>query len=297
MSIQSLRDAAALKFVNSTEHYPALHQPGDAGLPLLLVENGLGRAVLALQGAQLMAFQPARGCELLWLSPKAVLVAGKAIRGGIPLCTPWFGPGPDGKTAHGFARVLEWALIEADTRADGATRLILELCGDAATHALWPHAFSFRLEVIIGSKLEMIFSAENRSAEPAPFAFIFHTYFAVPAVREARVTGLEAVSYIDKLDDAARKLQQGEVSISAATDRIYLDAPATQVLKWAGGEVSIESGAKCAVIWNAWTNDKNIADIGDGNHAGYLCVERGDVADHAVTLQAGEAYRAWMTLS
>lgn len=296
-SMLATLSSSGVRLVNSSDLYPSLHQEGDAGLPLLLIENSLGRALLALQGAHLIAFQPAGQADLLWLSPKAVLQEGKAIRGGIPLCTPWFGPGPAGSSAHGFARTTEWSLIASEARADGSSSVALELSGDGKLHPAWPHAFRFHLEVIVGSQLELRFSAENRSATAAPFAFAFHSYFAVPNVTDASVSGLDGMHYIDKLDRGECKLQQGEVRIAAATDRIYLDVPATQILRHAGGDVTIESDARCAVVWNAWTNDVNIADIGQGNHAGYLCVERADVAERAVTLQPGEQYQCWMTLA
>jgi len=288
---------AGIKLVNSTELYPAQHQAGDAGLPMLVVENDLGRAILALQGAHLMSFQPSGKREMLWVSPKSVLAAGQPIRGGIPLCMPWFGPGADGTMPHGFGRIMDWSLIEAEVCGDGSTRVVLELVGDAAVCALWPHAFSFRLEVVVGSRLTLALSAENRSATGAPFAFAFHTYFAVPNVADARVAGLENTTYIDKTDSMARKAQQGDVAITAMTDRVYLDVAAAQTLKIATGNVRIESDAKCAVVWNCWTNDKNIADIGEGNHVGYICVERCDVADRAVTIPAGGKYQMAMALS
>lgn len=288
---------AGIKLVNSTELYPAQHQAGDAGLPMLVVENDLGRAILALQGAHLMSFQPSGKREMLWVSPKSVLAAGQPIRGGIPLCMPWFGPGADGTMPHGFGRIMDWSLIEAEVCGDGSTRVVLELVGDAAVCALWPHAFSFRLEVVVGSRLTLALSAENRSATGAPFAFAFHTYFAVPNVADARVAGLENATYIDKTDSMARKAQQGDVAITAMTDRVYLDVAAAQTLKIATGNVRIESDAKCAVVWNCWTNDKNIADIGEGNHVGYICVERCDVADRAVTIPAGGKYQMAMALS
>lgn len=289
--------SAGIRCVDSTELYPALHQAGDAGLPMLVVENRLGRAVIALQGAHLMEFRPAGEREMFWISPKCVLETGKPIRGGIPLCLPWFGPGSDGSTPHGFARLMAWQLVAAEACADGATRLVLELAGDAGVNPLWPHAFSFRLEVVVGSKLELALTAENRSLQVAPFAFAFHTYFAVPDVAQARVAGLENTTFIDKMDNFTRKVQQGDVTIDTVTDRIYLDVPAEQTLKTAAGTVRIESDAKCAVVWNAWTNDKNIADLGEGNHVGYLCVERCDVADRAVTLPPGGKYQVSMTLS
>jgi D-hexose-6-phosphate mutarotase len=234
---------------------------------------------------------------MLWISPLCVLEAGRPIRGGIPLCLPWFGPGPDGKTLHGFARTMAWSLVGAQIIESGATHLTLELAGDAATSEMWPHAFSFRLEVLVGSELKLTLSAQNRSADAAPLAFAFHTYFAVPDVAKVRVAGLEGTTFIDKMDNFARKPQDGEVTISAVTDRIYLDVPARQTVISTEGSVSIESETRCSVVWNAWTNDKNIFDLGEGNHVGYICVERGDFADRAVTLPPGGKYQASMTLA
>ena len=284
--------------IQSTQLYPSQHQPGDAGLPMLLVENRQARAVIALQGAHVMSFQPKGQREMLWISPKTLFESGKPIRGGIPLCLPWFGPHSEDKTwLHGFARTRQWTLVGSNTLADGATRLVLELSGEATLCALWPHDFLFHLEIVVGKTLRLEMTVENRGQAPAPLAFAFHTYFAVPDVAQAVISGLEGTSFIDKTDNLARKTQQGDVTISAMTDRVYLDVPARQVLKSSAGNISIESAAKCAVVWNAWHNDKNVADIGEGNHVGYVCVERGDAADHAVTLAPGTKYRCWMVLA
>ena len=301
MRIQNINeqqlDAAGIKLVNSTDLYPALHTAGDAGLPMLVVDNALSRTIVALQGAHLMSFRPAGKRDMFWVSPKCVLEAGKPIRGGIPLCLPWFGPGLDPQVMHGFSRLMEWTPVAAEKQADGASRLVLELSGDASVNRAWPHEFTFRLEVIAGSELKLVLTAENRSNAPAPIAFAYHSYFAVPAVAEAKVAGLEGVTFIDKTDNATKKRQEGEVTISALTDRVYLDVPRKQTVKTSVGNIEIESPAKCAVVWNAWTNDKNMADLGEGNHVGYICVERGDVADHAVTLAPGGKYQCPMTLS
>lgn len=294
---EQLAQTAGISLVNSNQLYPALHQAGEAGLPMLVVENKLGRAVIALQGAHLMAFQPAGQREMFWVSPKCQLEAGKPIRGGIPLCLPWFGPGQGGAVMHGFGRIMEWKLVAAELCASGATRVVLELASETAISEVWPHAFSFRLEVVVGTTLALALTARNRSATAAPFAFAFHTYFAVPNVADALVGGLEGTTFIDKTDNLARKVQQGDAAITGMTDRIYLDVPSVQVLKTAAGSVKIQSDTKCAVVWNAWDNDKNMADIGEGNHVGYICIERCDVADHAATIEPGAAYQATMTLS
>jgi len=296
-TLDQLFQIAGVKLANSTEIYPALHKPGDAGQPMLVVENRLARATIALQGAHLMSFQPSGQREMLWVSPQCVLEAGAPIRGGIPLCLPWFGPKEGGSMLHGFARIMPWTLVAVEACANGATRVVLELEGDPSTCAQWPYAFRFRLEFMVGSTLNLAFSAENRSQQGAPLAFAFHTYFAVPNVADARVAGLEDKTFIDKMDKLVRKVQHGEVAVSAPIDAVFLDVPAVQTLKTTAGSVQIESNSHCAVVWNCWTNDKNIADIGEGNHAGYICVERCDVADYAITLPAGGAYEMFMNLS
>ena len=284
--------------IQSTQLYPSQHQPGDAGLPMLLVENRQARAVIALQGAHVMSFQPKGQREMLWISPKTLFESGKPIRGGIPLCLPWFGPHSEDKTwLHGFARTRQWTLVGSNTLADGATRLVLELSGEATLCALWPHDFLFHLEIVVGKTLRLEMTVENRGQAPAPLAFAFHTYFAVPDVAQAVISGLEGTSFIDKTDNLARKTQQGDVTISAMTDRVYLDVPAKQRIKSEDGAITIESPSRCAIVWNAWHNDKNIGDIGEGNHVGYVCVERGDAADYAVTLAPGAPYRCWMVLA
>ena len=293
ISEQALK-AAGITLVSSTELYPELLQPG---LPMLVVANALGRAVIALQGAHVMAYQGAGQREMLWISPQCVLEAGRPIRGGIPLCLPWFGPGPDGKTLHGFARLMEWTVVAAQKLDNGATHLALELVGDASTSAMWPHAFAFRLEVTVGNELELSLSAQNCGSDAAPLAFAFHSYFAVPDVAKARVGGLSGLTTIDKMDNFTRKTQNGDVTISTVTDSIYLDAPARQTISSSAGRIAVESGSRCALVWNAWTNDKNMADLGAGNHVGYLCVERGDFADYALTLPPGGKYACSMTLS
>ena len=154
--------------IQSTQLYPSQHQPGDAGLPMLLVENRQARAVIALQGAHVMSFQPKGQREMLWISPKTLFESGKPIRGGIPLCLPWFGPHSEDKTwLHGFARTRQWTLVGSNTLADGATRLVLELSGDATLCALWPHDFLFHLEIVVGKTLRLEMTVENRGQAPA----------------------------------------------------------------------------------------------------------------------------------
>lgn len=293
---EQVSKTAGVKLVDSHELYPSHHKPTDTGLPMLAVENSLCRLVVALQGAHVMAFQAKDKPEMLWVSPKTLLEAGKPIRGGIPLCSPWFAQSPDGKVMHGFIRNHEWSLTTAELLKCGATRLVLELAGESISE-YWPHAFHYSLEIIAGSELTLRLKMKNLNNHEVPFAFAFHTYFAVTDVAKVSLSGLNGTTYIDKIDNMTRKLQTGDVTITATTDRVYLDVPQEQTIVTGQGDIVIRSESKDSVVWNAWSNDKNIPDLGEGNHKGYLCVERGDVMDHAITLAPAAQYEIWMTIS
>ncbi|GLS04256.1 D-hexose-6-phosphate mutarotase [Chitiniphilus shinanonensis] len=288
-----LADAAGVSVASSTE----IHGGEGAGLPMLIVENALGRAELTLQGAHLTSFVPAGGRELLWLSPKAAFVPGKAVRGGIPLCLPWFGGHPEGKPAHGFGRNQPWTLVGAEALSDGTTRVTLELLPNDATRALWPHDFVFRLAVTVGSALTLALRVEHRGEVTVPFSCALHTYFAVPDVTLADIDGLDGCTYINTVGGAnTRHAQQGTLRLDAPTDRVYLDVPAVQTIRTAQGTTHIESDTRSAVVWNPGDFALNIADVGEA-YRHFVCVERGDVFDDALTLAPGDVYEKWLTLS
>ncbi|WP_153111789.1 D-hexose-6-phosphate mutarotase [Propionivibrio limicola] len=293
-----LAEAAGVRQQNSRELYPSQHAADDAGLPMLVIDNPHARAVISLQGGQLMAFRPARERELLWVSPCCAFKPGKALRGGIPLCLPWFGPTADGQgPQHGFARTSHWSLVDATVTDHRETHITLELASDTPLCAQWPVPFVFRLDIVVGRTLSLRLAATNRGQQAVPLSFAFHTYFAVPNVADARTSGLDGLTFIDKMDRAARKRQQGDVVITSETDRVYLDAPSPVILHSAPGPVTIEADTRDVIVWNAWTNDRNIADLGAGNHQGYLCVECGNVGEHAEILPAGGTFAAQMSLS
>lgn len=282
-----------VRLCQSSELFPQL----DGSLPVLVIDNPLSRTVVALQGAHVLSFVPAGGRDMFWQSPKCVMKKGQPIRGGIPLCLPWFGPSPKGFPMHGFARLLPWAIEDVAALKDGATRLVLSLTDSASTRAMWPHAFLFTLEILAGRDLKLTLSAHNAGADPARFEFAYHTYFDVGDVAKAAVTGLEGCTYEDREDNNARKRQTGPVTIARTTTQLYFDVPAVQRIASPAATYRIESDGKCCMVWNAGDNDKNVPDLGAGNHKGYLCVERADAVERAVTIAAGEIYAMTMTLS
>ena len=277
---------------DSLTHYPNLPE----GIPLLVVQNDFSRLVLSLNGAHIISFTPAGKNDLLWLSPKSQMTDGLPIRGGIPLCLPWFGP-KEGLPLHGFARLSHWDLKEAASVEGGGSRIVLTLSDNEITRKLWPHEFYFEYVIISAADLDLSLRVVNKSNAPCPLAFAYHTYFNIGDVEKVVIDGLENCPYRDRLDGGVVKEQSEAIEISGPIERMYGSAPKVQTISSPTGHYQIVSDSSSALLWNAWNNDRNIPDMGEGNHVGYVCVERGNMANGGELLPPGGSFRADMTLS
>jgi glucose-6-phosphate 1-epimerase len=253
-------------------------------------------AQLALQGAHLLTWVPQDEEPVIWLSPTARYAAGHPIRGGIPICWPWFGPHPSHPDfpAHGFARTSPW-IVEAARVTDDEVQLRLRLLQTEQTEALWPHACSLSLALRIGRTLRLELVTHNIGVKPVTVSEALHTYFKVKDSRHTRVLGLDGGTYIDKVDGARRKQQSGPIGFSAETDRIYLDSTAECMIEDPGFGRRIrvsKSGSASTVVWNPW--QEQAAAMSDFEPLGYLdmvCVESANAADNALTIAPGESHR------
>lgn len=268
---------------------------GRGGLSELHVRNRLARATVSLQGAQLLSFQPHGQPDWLFLSPRARFEAGQAIRGGVPVCWPWFGPDPDGlgRPAHGFARQSPWTLRHAMDEADGSTRLLFELVDSARTRALWPHRFLLRLEMHLGSTLRLSLDTRNTGDTAFTLTQALHSYFAVDRVDAARVLGLEGCAFIDQVPGARPDGSPTEDALrfSGRLDRLYQRVPdRLQLLGAAGGQrLTLRSeGSRTAVVWNPGAElAASMADLGPGAHQHFVCVETANAGDERIALPPG----------
>ncbi len=267
------------------------------GLIVAEVGNAQATARIALQGAQVLDWVPTGEKPVLWVSPGAIYTAGKSVRGGVPVCWPWFGPHATeaGSPAHGFARTQRWEMVQAQQLPDGSTMLSLRLLQDANTRLLWPHDAELLLRVNVGRRLQIDLLTRNTGDEAFTVTQALHTYFAVSDVREVSLRGLEDVVYIDKVADGARRVQSGPVTFSAETDRIYLDHSGECVIHDPGLQRRIvirREGSRSTVVWNPWT-EKSVAmaDMGEGAYRGMLCVEAANVAEDAVVVEPGGEHR------
>jgi D-hexose-6-phosphate mutarotase len=259
-----------------------------AAMETFELQSGRYRAQLGRHGAQLLCAS-CDGEPLVWLSPQAQFDEGKAIRGGVPLCFPWFGKHPDGLPAHGFARLRQWALHSMD-----ATSASFTLDSDADTLTLWPHVFAARLAVQLHDGIELLFEVENRDVLPLRFSYALHSYFAVGGLQQCAVDGLDG--RLRKEVGHVTSPQQGLVTLSGPIDAIFEQAPGKLRLVDGDRAIAIESDhMRSAVVWNPGGAGEEIADIGVG-WPQFLCVERGNIGSAAIVLAPGEVHRGVMRI-
>lgn len=266
-----------------------------SGLVVAEIDNGLATASLCLQGAHLMTWRPESQAEpVVWLSRDAKFAAGKSIRGGAPVCWPWFGAHASEASfpGHGFARTVPWNVIESGTEPGGATRLTLRLVESEKTRAQWPHDCTLDLTVIVGETLRMEMATENTGAEAFVIGEALHTYFRIGDIGAVRVTGLEGCDYWDKVGGSTLRKQDGAISFSGEIDRVYIDTAAECVIEDEQLKRRIhvaKSGSLSTVVWTPWT--EKAGKMGDmGQPDGWremVCIESANAIDNVVTVAAG----------
>jgi glucose-6-phosphate 1-epimerase len=268
------------------------------GLETLLIDTELARCEIALYGAQVLSFVPrSDGRDLLWCSASR-LQPGRPVRGGVPVCWPWFAKQdrPPGAVQHGFVRTMDWRIATCAERADGQVRVVLKLTAPAdgwPDGQDWPGTCEPELELLIGDALEMSLHTVNQGDRPLTLTQALHTYFRVGDVRVARVDGLRGLRYLDKLRDFGEFAQHEPWRFEGACDRIYLRSGPTHriddpVLQ---RSIRIESRrSSSTVVWNPGAD--GIAGLGDVPLADwyqYLCVEAANCGPlDRVTLGPGE---------
>lgn len=269
---------------------------GKPGLPLLLVETPLCRAVIAEQGAQLLEFQAADCEPLLWLSPVAQFVPGKSVRGGIPLCLPWFGinRADPAKPKHGLVRTRPWRLDSARTLSGGELELVFN-CRHAGDD-LFAAAFDCAVSMRLGHELQLRLHLTNRAAEAAEYSWAWHSYFPVDNVREIEVHGLEATDYLDNTRSLARATQRGPLTFPGEVDRVYENAPAHQRIATAHPISATSENCRTVIAWNPGADlAAELPDIGE-HFREFVCVEHGNAFANSWQLAGGESAQAMLIL-
>ncbi|TLS77572.1 D-hexose-6-phosphate mutarotase [Mariprofundus erugo] len=269
---------------------------GPAGMAVVEIENSLGCASMALQGAHLVGFQAMGEQPLIWMSDEAVFAPGKSLRGGVPVCWPWFGPHATDSSlpGHGPARTVEWKPVASSSLEDGRTSISFEMVETDATRRQCAHPLRVQLHVTVGSTLQMTLETTNLGTTPFTLGDALHTYFLVGDVRQAQVEGLDGCDYLDKVA-GGKHTQQGAVTIASEVDRIYLGTGHSCAIvdPVMGRRILIRSeGSASTIVWNPWIEKTlRMGDLGPDGYLKMLCVETANAADDVVELAAGATHR------
>lgn len=274
----------------------------EHGLVLIKIENALATATISLYGGQIIAWQPkSQKSAILWQPKLALYQTGKAIRGGVPICWPWFGPHISDPTlpAHGFARVFDWNLTSVRTMSSGETEICLTLsmhANDKTQSALRQNDFNAALSIryLIGSTLSIELTTTNSGSADLSITEALHTYFNIGDIDQISIEGLDGCEYIDQLDGHQQKKQSGLIHFTEEVDRIYTNTTADCFIHDQRLERTIKiskSSSHSTVIWNPWTaKAAKMTDLGHQDWRTMVCVESANASSNKVFVPAGQQH-------
>lgn len=265
-----------------------------AGYPILVIDHAAVSGRIALNGAHVMDWIPEGHDPVLYMSQQAIFEVGKPIRGGIPICWPWFGPHPSdsGQPAHGFVRQMLWE-VDVARESEAEVELVLKIADSSATKAFWPQSFNARLHVRMGAHLEVTLQVENPGSSPWKMTGALHTYLNVEDVSQISIHGLHGTQYVEGRLSPDKRPQHGPVVIDQEVDRLYA-SDATIIVhdpKW-GREILLEKGGSLStVVWNPWIEkSKRLADLPDEAYPEFLCIEAANAGDDVVEVAPGQQH-------
>lgn len=241
-----------------------------SGFEVIHLDNQFGSCDVSLYGGHLLSYIPKGQKEVIWLSPQAIFEPGKAIRGGCPICSPWFGP-KTGDVQHGYARTALWKLDSiVETSASSTLKMICD------SSLMTENGFYLELSISLGAKLKISLATSNISEDANLLTHALHTYVAIGSISKTVLDGLDSSSYIDKLDSAVVKKQVGSITIDCPVDRVYLSNAEVVVrdsLYQRNIHLTQEGGAD-TVVWNPWKGGSiAMSDVPDDGYQNFVCVE------------------------
>jgi len=267
---------------------------GKGGLIFAEITGKYSSSLISVYGAHILEYNLKEIGPVLWKSQQSYFEKGKPIRGGIPVCWPWFGAHPEDKSkpSHGFARISdEWTVQETNEQDDGAIKIKFLLRSSETTLKYWPFQFELELAATIGRRLTVELITRNTGDKTFKCTEALHSYFPVGNIDKVSVAGLENCDYIDTIDSNRVKNQQGPIIFNAETDRIYIDTIADCSIKDPSLSRIIiikKDGSNSTVVWNPWIEKSlRMQDFGNEEYRNMLCVETTKAQDDFVYLSPG----------
>jgi len=269
---------------------------GNGAMPRVRITSSLCEGEVYLHGAQVTSWKPVNVDEVLFLSTKSRWQEGLAIRGGIPICFPWFrGKVNDPHApAHGFVRTKAWQLASIVTTGSRvAVSMFTE--SDETTQRWWPGEFRLVLRATFGSELTLELVCTNTGTTPLSFEEALHTYNRVADIQNVRLHGLDAIRFLDNTDSNREKVQHGDMAIVSQTDNAYVDTqgPVDLVDPDMRRRIQLKKmNSLTTVVWNPWREGAGaLHDLGDGEWTKFACVEASNILGAAVKLAPGQEHR------
>lgn len=264
----------------------------DSGLEYLEVQNTHAVAKIALQGGHVVWWRPKSSAQdVLWLSSNARYEKGRSIRGGVPICWPWFGQHPTDGTFcnHGFARVIPWRLAKSIQLKNGATKIILKMLPTKEATKQLTYNYELELTVVVGETLYLNLKTTNLSDNPFTISEGYHTYFYVSDIENIKITGLENTVYTDKFDNFNRSIQKSSIRFDGAFDRVYSNTSNDCYIedeKFNRVITVKKSNSNSTVVWTSWEEiAKNMGDMGSKDEwRRMVCVETANLHEHSVVI-------------
>ena len=301
MKITTIEDLNK-NFSFQDEHNYLIFKNGQGDIPVVEIKNDQATATISLQGAHLLGWKPHDQDDVIWLSKDATFAKGKSVRGGIPICWPWFGAHErnDSFPAHGFARTVLWQVINTQKLSSDETQITFRLSTnqlDKDIQKMWPQETVAEYRLTIAETLTLELTTFNKSDETITIGQALHTYFNIEDISNTTVYGLEGKTYLDKTDNFNAKIQNGLITINNEVDRVYLDTADDVTIDNKKRKIIIKKqGSHSTVVWNPGEDvATKMGDLGEDGYQQMLCVESANAADDTINIDAGESYTLLVT--
>jgi len=268
----------------------------EEDLVFITVSNKYADADICLYGAHVTSFRPQNNLDFLWLSPESNYEVGKAIRGGIPVCFPWFGPHQSNPEMpqHGFGRLMYWEVVHTDTNPAGETIIKLQLNSSDETKVYWPHDFCAEMTFVVGQKLGISLKVTNSSSNSFEYSSALHSYFNLSLIGNLSIEGLQGTKYHNQLIPGDSIQEEEKLEISEAVTRHYYDteAPVILVDSIYRRRIRIDkTGSKVTTVWNPWEETcAQIADLEDDAYETFVCIETVNAFEDCISLSPGQSH-------
>ncbi|MCF6339761.1 MAG: D-hexose-6-phosphate mutarotase [Sulfurimonas sp.] len=256
------------------------------------VKNSKAKAKIALQGAHIFEYTRSDEEPILWISEASNFKYGESIRGGIPICWPWFGLAKDKNLPqHGFVRIFIWEFHNTSEIDKNTTEIILKLKHSKQSLKLWSYKFELELKILISDNLTLMLKTKNLNDKPFTITQALHSYFNISHISEVSIKGFDKKPYLDALTMKQKK-QNGDIIFNKEVDRVYQEVNDEISLKDKNRVISIKNiGSSSVVVWNPWIDKcKRMSAMNDDSYKTMVCIETANAFDDKRVLKPNQSH-------